>query len=241
MSDEKYVYTIEQEFSLQELSRGIEDILRRNDMKTNKEFISDNRCIITATNVSGNGNKFIRNVSGTVFSLTVYLEVIDNELNLYFKDQSWRDKAAGYALSIWLWPLLFTATYGSVRQVSVERQILDYVNDVFNEKMRLEDMNIRRRIICATPLISLIIFLTMGFGFKMWGWGALAFLLIPLMPFILGEVGLDYIFPLVVCIIYVGLGFGLNLWHPAWIIFLTIPVYYIIFPVKKVGWKKYKY
>jgi hypothetical protein len=93
-------------------------------------------------------------------------------------------------------------------------------------------MTIKQRIICATPIICLIIFLSMGFIWKMWGWGSLAFLLIPLMPIFLGEINPEYIFPFVISGIYIGLGFGLNLWHPAWIIFLTIPVYYFLFPVK---------
>lgn len=241
MNDGKYVYEIKREFNLDELSRGIERILKNNDMKTSIEFISDNRCLISASNVTGSGNKFIRNVSGTVLSLTAYLEVIDDKLNLYFKDQSWNDKIFGMAFSVILWPLLFSSAYGSVRQVALEKEILEYVNEIFSEEVSFSDMRLRRRIILATPIISLIIFLSMGFIWNMWGYGAFAFLLIPLMPFILGEISLDCIYPLVVTMVYIGLGFGLKAWHPAWIIFLTIPIYYIIFPIKKQELKKYRY
>ena len=99
-------------------------------------------------------------------------------------------------------------------------------------------MNMKERILCATPLISLIIFLCMGFIGNMWAWGCLAFLLVPLMPIILGELNPEYIFPIVVAGVYVGIGFGFNWWHPGWIIFLLIPVYYILFPAKKSPIKK---
>lgn len=233
MDDGKYTFQIRENFSLFELAKGIENILLRKDMMTNLESLYENTYIITATNVSGIGSKFWRNVSGTAFSLSILLEVKGNTLTLCFDNQSWHDKAAGYILSLWIWPFAFTATYGTVRQVSLEKEILDYVNDILKEEVKLSDMCIRKRIICATPLISLIIFLTMGFVWNMWGYGALAFLLIPLMPFFLGEINLEYIYPLVVTGVYIGLGFGFNFWHPGWIVFLTIPVYYIIFPVKK--------
>ncbi|VEU82612.1 hypothetical protein [Acholeplasma hippikon] len=93
--------------------------------------------------------------------------------------------------------------------------------------------NFQKRLIAATPIISLIIFLTLGFVFDKWGVGALAFLLVPAMPVLLGMKSVKITYGLFVAVIYLILGFGFELWHPGWIIFLTIPVYEILVPSKK--------
>ena len=146
---------------------------------------------------------------------------------------AYSDKGLAYLISIGVPIFFFSASYGVIRQSLVEEEVIHYIKSVVvDEGVNFSNMTIKQRILCATPIISLMIFLSMGFIWKMWGWGSLAFLLIPLMPIFLGEVNPEYIFPFVICGIYIGLGFGLDLWHPAWIIFLSIPVYYILFPIK---------
>ena len=98
----------------------------------------------------------------------------------------------------------------------------------------------RRRIIDATPLISLFIFLLLGFigkerGDNCWKIAWLVFLLIPLMPVLLGVKKLVITYPLIVIVAYILMGvfwpkYG---WHPGWIIFITIPIVNILFPGKK--------
>lgn len=82
----------------------------------------------------------------------------------------------------------------------------------------------RKKIVKATPMISLIIFLLLGFCFGLWHPGWLVFLLIPFMPILLGFKKLSNIYPTIAVVIYLVLGFGFHAWHPGWIIFLTIPV-----------------
>ncbi|MCR5232012.1 MAG: hypothetical protein K6B64_05125, partial [Acholeplasmatales bacterium] len=121
--------------------------------------------------------------------------------------------------------------FGQNEYTGICDEINDYVNKVLEKEVYI-NMNYRRRIIAATPIISLIIFLCMGYIFNMWAYGCLAFLLIPLMPIMLGEVSLDILYPIIVLVVYISLGFAFGIWHPAWIMFLTIPVYYILFPAK---------
>lgn len=94
--------------------------------------------------------------------------------------------------------------------------------------------NFQKRLVAATPLIALLIFLFIGFGYGKWAAGALAFLLVPLMPFLVGLRKITITFPLIVFIAYMILGFGFSLWHPGWIIFLLVPIYSILVPSKSV-------
>lgn len=101
-------------------------------------------------------------------------------------------------------------------------------------------MNMKHRIIDATPLITLFIFLLLGFigkemGENWWKFAWLVFLLIPLMPIILGVKKLRISYTLIVIVAYILMGvfwpdYG---WHPGWIIFLTIPIVNILFPSKR--------
>ena len=244
MMDE-YKFKIEEDFSLEKLSNGIIDILKRNSLMTNIEVLNQDKYIITATNMTQR-NKYFKSLSGTICSISIYLEVNIDELRVIFADKSMKDKGFAYTMSMAIPVFFFSSTYGVIRQNEIEKDILSYIKRVVVDEediMKISNMTLRQRIICATPIVSLIIFLAMGYIWKMWAWGSLAFLLIPLMPIFLGEVNPEYIFPFVVGGIYIGLGFGLNAWHPAWIIFLTIPVYYILFPIrnKKPLKKKYEY
>ena len=85
-------------------------------------------------------------------------------------------------------------------------------------------MSIKNKIIAATPFVSLIIFLILGFCFGLWHPGWTAFLLVPLVPIILGVKKIKHVYPFICGIAYLLMGFFANLWHPGWIIFLTIPI-----------------
>ena len=85
-------------------------------------------------------------------------------------------------------------------------------------------MNLKTKIIAATPMICLIVFLLLGFCFGLWHPGWLVFLLIPIVPVFLGTEKIIVTYPMVCAFIYLLLGVLFGLWHPGWIIFLTIPV-----------------
>ena len=92
--------------------------------------------------------------------------------------------------------------------------------------------NYRKRIVAATPMICLIIYLFIGFQFEKWHPTWLVFFLIPVMPFLLGLKKIVVTWPLCCAIIYLIMGIGFGYWHPGWLIFLTIPVVGILFPHK---------
>ena len=94
-------------------------------------------------------------------------------------------------------------------------------------------MNVRKRVVAATPIICLIVFLILGFYFDKWHPGWLVFLFVPAMPFILGLKRIKHIYPVICAVVYVLIGIFWNQWHPGWIIFLTIPVVAIFTPSKK--------
>ncbi len=91
----------------------------------------------------------------------------------------------------------------------------------------------KNRIIAATPLICVIIYLCCGFIWDNWHPSWVVFFMIPLMPVFLGARGIKSIYPFLCLAIYLIIGFVFNWWHPGWIIFLTIPVFYILCPNKR--------
>ena len=89
----------------------------------------------------------------------------------------------------------------------------------------------QNKIIAATPLICVFVFLLIGFLWDKWHPGWMVFLLIPVMPYLVGKRRLRLSVPLIAVIIYLILGFGWNLWHPGWLIFILVPVFEIFFGV----------
>lgn len=85
-------------------------------------------------------------------------------------------------------------------------------------------MRIKTKIIASTPIICLIIFLLLGFVWRLWHPGWLVFFFIPIVPVILGKKKIKNIYPIICAVLYLLMGFFLDWWHPGWIIFLTIPV-----------------
>jgi hypothetical protein len=91
-------------------------------------------------------------------------------------------------------------------------------------------MNWKKKIVAITPFICVICFvILLEMGYAHPGW--LVFLLIPIMPFLVGVKHIRFSYALIVTAIYVSIGVFTNWswrWHPGWIIFLTIPVYQIL-------------
>ncbi len=201
---DRYTYHIDDTFSLKRISEGIEDLLEFRGIAYRTSEIDNNHTCI----------QLIARRAVFTYTVTLDFRVCNDELVLTIK-RGLRNK-----LDILIFGNDFENVINEIRQ---------YIQEIVNKEVYI-DMNMRRRIIAATPIISLIIFLCMGYIFHMWAYGALAFLLIPIVPLALGEINLDAIYPIIVLAVYVGLGLGFGWWHPAWIIFLTIPVYYILCP-----------
>lgn len=90
----------------------------------------------------------------------------------------------------------------------------------------------KRRILAAMPMISLLLFLYAGLYEKNWKLGWSFFLLIPISTMLMTgnfKRRLNESMPLICLVIFLVLGFGLDLWHPGWVVFLLIPITNLIF------------
>lgn len=98
-------------------------------------------------------------------------------------------------------------------------------------------MSLKNKIIASTPFICVIIYVLIGSIFSEWGKGLLIFLLVPIVPIILGTKRIRIGYGTIILIIYIVLGFTLPEnygWHPGWVIFLTIPIFNIFCPKKSI-------
>ena len=86
-------------------------------------------------------------------------------------------------------------------------------------------MSFRFRLLEATPMICLIIYLTIGFTLNIWHPTWIIFSLIFIMPILVYSRFRSIIYILFLISIYILLGTIFSIWHPLWIIFLTIPIY----------------
>ena len=96
-------------------------------------------------------------------------------------------------------------------------------------------MTLKNKIMAATPLLAVFTFLLLIFVVNVpakFAW--LVFLMIPIMPYLIGKKQIRLSIGLFITIIYLILGFAFDLWHPAWIIFLLIPVFHIFFTRSKI-------
>lgn len=89
-------------------------------------------------------------------------------------------------------------------------------------------MSVKNKIVAITPFVCLIAFFLLGYFTKNWHPSWMVFLLIPLMPFIVGEKKIRFSMPFIIATIYVVAGLLTGLWHPLWVILLLIPVFHII-------------
>jgi hypothetical protein len=90
----------------------------------------------------------------------------------------------------------------------------------------------KRRILAATPMIAIFLFLLSGLYFKNWRLGWVFFLLIPISAMLLtGQFRkrLSEATPLIALTVFLVLGFGYDLWNPGWVVFLAIPLVNFIY------------
>ncbi|MCU0104338.1 hypothetical protein N7603_01555 [Acholeplasma vituli] len=89
----------------------------------------------------------------------------------------------------------------------------------------------KKRLLAAMPLISLMLFLGAWLYYEKLELGMTFFLLIPLSWILLtGNFfkRLSEIVPFVSLLLFLWLGFGLGYWHPGWLVFFLIPLTNII-------------
>ncbi len=85
----------------------------------------------------------------------------------------------------------------------------------------------RKRLLAATPMISVFLFLLSGLYFKNWVLGLSFFLLVPISAILLtGQFKrrISEAIPLIALTTFLILGFGFQLWNPGWVVFLLIPL-----------------
>ncbi|MDX9690975.1 MAG: hypothetical protein RBT45_00870 [Acholeplasmataceae bacterium] len=90
----------------------------------------------------------------------------------------------------------------------------------------------KRRILAATPMIALFLFLLSGLYLKNWRLGWTFFLLIPISTILLTgnfKRRISEVIPLVSLTLFLILGFGYDLWNPGWMVFLLIPLVNFIY------------
>jgi len=98
----------------------------------------------------------------------------------------------------------------------------------------------KKRLLAATPMISLFLFLGAGLFLTNWKLGWTFFLLIPLSWVLLTGNPLKRLneaMPLISLVIFLWLGFGFEWWHPGWMVFLLIPLVNLIVERKLDGRK----
>ncbi len=85
----------------------------------------------------------------------------------------------------------------------------------------------RERIVAATPLISMFMFLFSGFVLDSWVMGMTFFLLIPLSWILLSrnfKRRINQMMPLIALLVFLWLHFGFDMAHPGWVVFFAIPI-----------------
>jgi hypothetical protein len=97
------------------------------------------------------------------------------------------------------------------------------------------NIDFRKRLIAATPLICVFAYLLTGYITGIWDKTLLIFLLIPIMPTLLGVKTIRITFTLIVFAVYIFIGVVFDLWHPGWLIFILVPIYYILFGKPGIG------
>jgi hypothetical protein len=96
-------------------------------------------------------------------------------------------------------------------------------------------MSLKNKIIAICPLISVAIFLVLGFapdfGFApkpLWHPGWVIFFLTPVVTTLFNMRHDRFMIAVSVTLLYLIIGFVFSKWHPGWIIFLLIPILNIL-------------
>lgn len=98
----------------------------------------------------------------------------------------------------------------------------------------------KRRIIAAVPLISVLLFLFFGLYYNNWGLGASFFFLIPISWIFFSAKPWRRLYesmPLIALAIFLWIGFGFKIWNPTWLVFLAVPLVNLIVE-KKIDMRK---
>lgn len=121
----------------------------------------------------------------------------------------------------------------STTMEDIFEEVEDAFEDVKEAKIKVKKQvksvfNYRARIVSATPIICLAVYLTIGFVFDIWSPTWLIFLLIPIMPTVLygftkGKNIVMTITTIITFVAFFVLGF-LGYWHPGWLVFFIIPI-----------------
>lgn len=81
---------------------------------------------------------------------------------------------------------------------------------------------------CAISLfLAIIAYVLISYYTSCWTWTLFIFLLVPLMPFLVGLKKISLSYDLFIVVLYLVIGFAFGGWHPWWVLFLTIPIYHI--------------
>ena len=87
---------------------------------------------------------------------------------------------------------------------------------------------------CALTIGVVVAYVLLGTLLGLWGQAWVLFLLIPIIPSLMGAIFYKrmhaFAYPILVAFVYLTLGvwYPGGYWHPWWLLFLTIPVYYVI-------------
>ena len=94
----------------------------------------------------------------------------------------------------------------------------------YDAKARKEEEEKRRKSDAMFPILIVMLYLVLGFGFRLWHPGWLVFLTVPL-HYMKPKTRLEQLCnPVMVLLLYLVLGFFFHLWHPGWLIFFAIPL-----------------
>ncbi|MBE6132578.1 MAG: hypothetical protein E7180_04220 [Erysipelotrichaceae bacterium] len=85
----------------------------------------------------------------------------------------------------------------------------------------------QKKMCAVSTFIAIIAYVLVSHFTSCWTWTLFIFLIIPLMPVLVGLKKLTLSYDLLVVIVYLILGFAIGGWHPWWVLFLTIPIYHI--------------
>ena len=99
------------------------------------------------------------------------------------------------------------------------------------EKQKGKKKNsLKQKIVSATPLFCVAVYLLLGFCKDAWHPGWVVFLAIPIVPTLLYAFGDNFkknfisVVTIVLMVLYVVLGVCFKIWHPTWIMFFIIPI-----------------
>jgi len=158
-----------------------------------------------------------------------YLEELKGLLNLYqMEDNEVNDIVNDYDDMYNNWIETGMSEEEVESKLGTPRSIIKELTEGYRRKPRKQKKS--DKVIAVSPFVALVIFMVLGFGYDLWAYSWMAFLLIPITAIIAemdvkeNEHVLTALSPFIAVIGYFILGFVYGYWHPGWLIFLIIPV-----------------